>query len=119
MGADEGLPVIETPPGARFVLDTGRRCTVCLSPLFGDPGSITINKEISIHQHTGGAAVTLSFPVCTVCVDSVPPHHLHMERWKLARPGPEMSITVFEHRGVIRELLASGVESYYSRADGG
>jgi hypothetical protein len=115
MGTPDEVPEATSPPVPRFVLDTGRRCTICLAPLFGDPGSMTINKSIS--TGSDAASLTLSFPVCTVCVDPAPPHTLRLDRWKIARPGPEMSISVFEHRTVIRELLSSGVDSYFSRTE--
>jgi hypothetical protein len=108
------LPSVTAGLDPRFVLDTGRRCTICLAPLFGDPGLVTVNKSI---EPIPGSTVTLSFPVCTVCVDVAPPHTLRLERWKIARPGRDMSLDVFGQREVVRELLFSGVESYYSRAD--
>ena len=109
------LTTVDTLPGPRFVLDTGRRCTICLAPLFGDPGSITINRKLALAAN--GDAVTVSFPVCTVCVDPIPPHRVRLDRWKIARPGPDMSIDVFDHRGQIHDLIRSGLDSYYSRSE--
>jgi hypothetical protein len=105
------LPEIDSVPGPRLVLDTGQRCTICLAPLFGDPASITINKSVSLTSD--GPPVTISFPVCTVCVDPVEPHQLRMERWKIARPGRDLSLDVFDHRQQIQQLIVSGIDSYY------